>query len=92
MTKVPITPLRDYVVCVREAKKELKTDSGILLAATVQDEDTTMKVLSVGRDVVQVKAGDRIIVRSYAGTEAKLEFGGEQYQLVKEEDVIAIVN
>lgn len=86
---VPITPLRDYVVAVREEKKELKTKSGILLAPSVKDEDSTLKVVAVGKDVQQVKVGDRIIAKSYSGTDAKLEFGGEQYQLIREEDIIA---
>lgn len=88
---VPVTPLRDYVVCVREEKKELKTKSGILLAASVSDEDTTLKVLAVGKDVKQVRVGDKVIAKSYSQTEAKLEFGGEQYLLIKEEDIIATV-
>lgn len=88
---VPINPLRDFVVCVREEKKELKTKSGLLIAPTVSDEDTTLKVVAVGKDVKQVKTGDRVIIKSYSGTDAKLEFGGEQYQLVKEEDIIATV-
>lgn len=88
---VPVTPLRDYVVCVREEKKELKTKSGILLAPTVSDEDSTLKVVAVGKGVAEVKVGDRVIARNYATTEAKLEFGGEQYQLIKEEDILAVV-
>lgn len=88
---VPITPLRDYVVAVREEKKELKTSSGILLAPTVKDEDTTLKVVAVGKDVVQVKSGDRIIAKNYSETNAKLEFGGDDYQLIREEDIIATV-
>lgn len=88
---VPITPLRDYVVAIREEKKELKTTSGILLAPTVKDEDTTLKVVAIGKDVAQVKVSDRIIAKSYSGTDAKLEFGGEQYQLIREEDIIAVV-
>ena len=88
---VPITPLRDYVVAVREEKKDLKTDSGILLASTVKDEDTTLRVVAVGKSVAQVKVGDRIIAKSYSETTAKLEFGGEQYQLIREEDIIATV-
>lgn len=88
---VPINPLRDYVVCVREEKKELKTKSGLLIAPTVSDEDTTLKVVAVGKDVQQLNVGDRVIARNYAQTEAKLEFGGEQYQLIKEEDVLATV-
>lgn len=88
---VPITPLRDYVVCVREEKKELKTGSGILLAASVKDEDTTLKVVAVGKTVGEVKVGDRVIAKNYASTDAKLEFGGDDYQLIREEDIIAVV-
>lgn len=88
---VPISPLRDYVVCVREEKKELKTKSGILLAPTVSDEDNTLNVVAVGKDVHGVKTGDKVIAKSYSQTEAKLEFGGEQYLLIKEEDIIATV-
>lgn len=88
---VPITPLRDFVVCVREEKKELKTKSGILIASTVSDEDSSLKVVAVGKNAQQVKVGDKVIIKSYSGTDAKLEFGGEQYQLVKEEDIIATV-
>lgn len=88
---VPITPLRDYVVAIREEKKELKTNSGILLAPTVQDEDTTLKIVAVGKDVKQVKTDDRVIAKSYSETTAKLEFGGDQYQLIREEDIIAVV-
>ncbi len=92
-TDVPITPLRDYVVAVREEKKELKTTSGILLAPTVKDEDSTLKIVAVGADVQQVKVGDKVIVvsRYDAQTDAKLEFGGEQYRLIRETDIIATV-
>jgi co-chaperonin GroES (HSP10) len=88
---VPITPLRNYLVAVKEKKTELKTKSGLLIAPTVSDEDTTLKVVAVGQNVQQVKIGDRIIVKSYSETSAKLEFGGDQYQIVNEEDVLATV-
>lgn len=88
---VPITPLRDYVVAVKEKKAELKTKSGLLLAPAVSDEDTSLRVVAVGKDVQQIKEGDRIIVKSYSETTAKLEFGGDQYQIIKEEDVLATV-
>jgi co-chaperonin GroES (HSP10) len=89
--KVPITPLRDYVVAVKEKKTELKTKSGLLIAPSVSDEDNSMKVVAVGDMVRQIKVNDRIIVKSYSDTQAKLEFGGDQYHLIREEDVIATV-
>ena len=88
---VPITPLRDYVVAIKEKKTELKTKSGLLIAPTVSDEDTTLKVVAVGTSVQQIEVGDRIIVKSYSETAAKLEFGGDQYQIIKEDDVLATV-
>lgn len=88
---VPITPLRDYVVAVKEKKTELKTKSGLLIAPTVSDEDTTLKVVAVGKGVQQIAVGDRIIVKSYSETTAKLEFAGDQYQIIKEDDVLATV-
>lgn len=88
---VPITPLRDYIVAVKEKKAELKTKSGLLIAPTVSDEDTTLKVVAVGKGVQEITVGDRIIVKSYSETTAKLEFGGDQYHIIKEEDVLATV-
>lgn len=91
MKSTPITPLRDYVVCVRVEKKELKTKSGILIALSVSDEDSSLRVVAVGKDVKQLKVDDRVIAKNYAQTEAKLEFGGEQYLLIREEDILAVV-
>jgi chaperonin GroES len=45
--------------------------------------------LAVGKDVKQVKTGDRIIYKSYSPTEIKI--GSNEYMLVKEEDVLATV-
>jgi co-chaperonin GroES (HSP10) len=91
MSSVPITPLRDYIVAVKQKKNELKTKSGILLAASVNDEDSSMTVVAVGNLVREVKVKDQIIVKSYSDTQVKLEFGGDQYHLIREEDVIARV-
>jgi chaperonin GroES len=47
------------------------------------------KVLAVGKEVKQVKVGDRIVYKSYSTTDVKM--GNDEYILVKEEDVLATV-
>ena len=85
---VPIQPLADYVVAQAEAA-ETKTASGLYLPDNAQEKPKTAKVVAVGKDVKQVKSGDRIIYKSYSTTDVKV--GSEGYILVKEEDVLATV-
>lgn len=86
---VPIQPMADYVVAQAE-KAETKTASGLYLPDKAQEKPKTAKVLAVGKDAKQVKAGDRILYKSYSTTDVKV--GGQDYILVKEEDVLATVN
>ena len=85
---VPIQPLADYVVAQGE-EAETKTASGLYLPGNAQEKPKVAKVLAVGKDVKQVKTGDRIIYKSYSTTDVKL--GKDEYILVKEEDVLATV-
>jgi chaperonin GroES len=83
-----IQPLADYIVAVNE-EPETKTASGIYLPNGAQEKPKTVKVVAVGKDVKAVKAGDRIIYKSYSSTEVKV--GKDEYVLIKEEDVLATV-
>lgn len=85
---VPIQPLADYVVAVGE-EAQAKTASGIYLPNAAQEKPKTAKIVAVGKEVKQLKAGDRIIYKSYSTTEVKV--GADEYILVKEEDVLATV-
>lgn len=85
---VPIQPLADYVVAEQE-EAESKTASGLFLPDNAKEKPKVAKVLAVGKDVKQVKTGDRIIYKSYSPTEIKI--GKNEYMLVKEEDVLATV-
>ncbi len=96
-TNVPIQPLADYVVAQTE-KAETKTASGLYLPDKAQEKPKIAKVLAVGpgkigddneRIGMTVKVGDRIMYKSYSTTDVKLE--GEEYILVKEEDVLATI-
>ena len=83
-----IRPLADYVVAQAE-EPQTKTASGLYVPENAAEKPKTAKVLAVGKDVKQLKAGDRIIYKSFSTTEVKV--GSEEYILVKEEDVLATV-
>ena len=92
-----IEPLNDKIV-VKRLEAEEKTAGGIVLPETAKEKPKEGKVTSVGpgkvlddgsRSTMQVKEGDRILFTSYAGTEVKLD--GEEYLIMGEEDVLAIV-
>lgn len=83
-----IQPLTDYIVAQEEAP-ETKTAAGLYLPEKAAEKPKVAKVLAVGKDVKQVKVGDRIVYKSYSTTEVKM--GAGEYLLVKEEDVLATV-
>ena len=83
-----IQPLADYVVAEAEEASN-KTASGLYLPDNAQEKPKTAKVLAVGKEVKQVKVGDRIIYKSYSTTEVKV--ASDEYILVKEEDILATV-
>jgi len=85
---VNIQPLADYVVAQSE-EPETKTASGLYLPEKSAEKPKTAKVLAVGKEVKQVKVGDRILYKSYSTTDVKV--GADEYILVKEEDVLATV-
>ena len=84
----PLQPLGDYVVATAE-EAETKTASGLYLPENAAEKPKTAKVVAVGKEVKQVKEGDRVVYKSYSTTEVKV--GGTEYILVKEEDILATV-
>lgn len=84
----PLVPLSDFVVTVAD-EAEAKTSSGLYLPDNAAEKPKTAKVVAVGKDVRQVKVGDRIVHKSYSSTEIKID--GKEYVLVKEEDIVAVV-
>jgi chaperonin GroES len=92
-----VIPLNDKILVERVVAEE-KTAGGIVLPDTAKEKPKEGKVIAVGsgkllsdgkRSDFQVKKGDRILFTSYAGTEVKID--GEEYLLMPEEDVLAIV-
>ena len=90
-----LKPLSDRVV-IKMLESEETTKSGIILAANAQEKPQIAEVVEVGpgREVdgklekMLVKKGDKVVVNKYAGTEVKYE--GEDYTIVKQEDILAI--
>ncbi len=88
-----IKPLQDRVV-VKMTEAEETTKSGIILSGSAKEKPEVAEVLEVGegkKDVTMtVKKGDKVLISKYAGTNVKLE--GEEYIIVKMDDILAIVN
>lgn len=85
---VNIQPLADYVVAQQE-EAETKTASGLYIPGGAQEKPKIAKVMAVGKEVKNVKVGDRIIYGGYSNTDVKI--GAETYMLVKEENIYATV-
>ena len=92
-----LKPLGDRVV-VKAADAQEKTKSGLVLPDTAQEKPQEGKVISVGTgrllddgtvQPLQVKSGDRILYGKYSGTE--VELNGEEYLILREDDVLAVV-
>jgi chaperonin GroES len=92
-----IKPLGERVV-IKVIENEVTTKSGIVLPDTAKEKPQLGEVLAVGsgklldngqRVAVDVKVGDRVLFAKYAGTEVKLD--GEEYMVLKESDVLAVV-
>lgn len=83
-----LQPLADRIVAKR-LEAETKTASGIYLPESAKEKPQMGEVISVGKDVEEVKVGDQIVYKQYGPDEVKLE--GQELLLLKEEDVLAIV-
>lgn len=85
---VPIQPLADYVVAEAEAAAT-KTMSGLYLPEGAAEKPKIAKVLAVGKEVKNVKAGDRIVYGGYSNTDIKV--GKDEFIIIKEENIYATV-
>ncbi|MBN1511085.1 MAG: co-chaperone GroES [Phycisphaerae bacterium] len=97
MAKQALRPLGDKVI-VKRVSAEEKTAGGIVLPDTAQEKPKRGIVQSVGngrmldsgeRSKMQVKKDDQVLFTSYAGTEIKIN--GEEFLIMDESDVLAII-
>ncbi len=96
-TKKTLKPLSDKVI-VQKLEPEEKTSGGILLPDSTKEKPQEGKVIAVGpgatddkgqRKPIDVKDGDFVLFAKYSGTEVKLD--GEEYLILSERDILAIV-
>ena len=92
MSKLNIKPLADRVL-VQPLEAETKTASGIIIPDSAKEKPQKGNIVAVGpgtkENPVTVKVGDSVLYGKYSGTELKLE--GNDYLIMRENDILAIV-
>ena len=87
-----LVPLGDKIV-LKQLEAEETTKSGIILAASAQEKPEMSEVVAVGpgteENPMTVKAGDKVIISKYSGTQVKLD--GVEYTITSVKDVLAVV-
>jgi len=92
-----VKPLHDQVI-VQRLEEEEKTKGGIIIPDTAKEKPIEGKVIAVGAGRIkkdgtkmplEVKKGNRVLYAKYAGTEVKID--GEEYLMMKEDDILAII-
>ena len=91
-----LKPLADRVV-IKLVEAEEKTKSGIILTGAAKEKPEVAEVIEVGPGglvdgkeiTMTVKKGDKVITSKYSGTEVKVD--GEEYTIVRQSDILAIV-
>ena len=91
-----LKPLNDRVV-LKQLEAEETTKSGIVLPGTAKEKPQQAEVVAVGpggmvdgKEIkMEVKPGDKVIYSKYAGNEVKL--GEEEFIIVKQNDILAVV-
>lgn len=90
-------PLGEKIL-VKRVEAEGKTAGGILLPDAAKEKPKEGKIIALGdgklldsgiRAKFQVKKGDKVVFTSYAGTE--IDIDGEDYLLMSEDDILAII-
>jgi chaperonin GroES len=91
-----LKPLSDRVI-IKMVEAEETTKSGIILAGAAKEKPQIAEVVAVGPGKVEdgkevimtVKVGDKVITNKYSGTEVKFE--GQEYLIVRQDDILAVV-
>ena len=93
-----LRPLQDRIL-VERVEEETTTKGGIIIPDTAKEKPAEGKVTAVGngkigedgkRIALEVKKGDRILFGKYSGSEVKI--GGEEYLIMREDDVLGIID
>ena len=97
--KIRIQPLQDRILVKRLDADEEQQVGGIIIPDSAKEKPHEGEVIAVGpgkvtddgkRQAPEVNEGDKILFAKYAGTEVKSE--GEEYLIMREDDVLAVIN
>jgi chaperonin GroES len=98
MAKIKIKPLADRVLVRRLDEEEEQKVGGIIIPDTAKEKPQEAEVVAVGPGrleegkhvALEVKNGDKVLIGKYSGTEVKIE--GDEYLIMREDDILAIVD
>lgn len=89
---IGIKPLGARVV-IKKLEAEEKTQGGIILTSSAKEAPQMAEVVAVGpgteEEKMELSVGDKVVFSKYAGSEIKLE--GEEYTIMNQSDILAIV-
>ena len=92
-----LRPLNDRIL-VKRVEEEEKTKGGIIIPDTAKEKPAEGEIIAVGngklgddgkRIPLEVKKGDRVLFGKYGGQEIKIE--GEEYLILREDDVLGVI-
>lgn len=92
-----LRPLQDRII-VKRVEEETKTAGGIFIPETAKEKPQRGKVVAAGKGKktedgkvlpLDVKVGDIVLFGKYAGTEVKVD--GDEYLMMREDDILAVI-
>ena len=95
---VNVRPLHDRVL-IKRVEEEEQVRGGIIIPDTAKEKPQEAEVVAVGpgklqddgkRQPMDVKAGDRVLVGKYSGSEIKID--DDEYVILREDEILAVVN
>ncbi len=95
---VNVRPLHDRVL-IKRVEEEEQVRGGIIIPDTAKEKPQEAEVVAVGpgklqedgkRQPMDVKAGDRVLVGKYSGSEIKID--NDEYVILREDEILAVVN
>jgi chaperonin GroES len=97
MAKINISPLSDRVLVKRLDEAEEQSVGGIIIPDTAKEKPQEAEVVAIGpgrledgnRVAPEVSKGDKVLIGKYSGTEVKVD--GDDYLIMREDDILAIV-
>ena len=93
-----IKPIKDNIVVKRIEESDEKKVGSIIIPDTAKEKPMTAEVIAIGsgrtlkdgkKVALEVKVGDKVLIGKYSGSEVKL--GGTEYLILKEDEVLGIV-